>query len=62
VLTADLLEEISLFAAIPYAERAARGADVSGKWAWVELNYRPHASQAISFDFHRRHSAVSLDQ
>ena len=31
-----------------------------GEWAWVELNYRPHAYQAICFDFHRRHSAVSV--
>ncbi len=23
------------------------GADVSDQWAWVELNYRPHAYQAI---------------
>jgi hypothetical protein len=30
----------------------------SGEWAWVELNYRPHAYQAIPNDLHRRHFAV----
>jgi hypothetical protein len=35
------------------------GAESSDSWAWVELNYRPHAYQAIRSGFHRRHFAVS---
>ena len=29
---------------------AIRGAIISDLWAWVELNYRPHAYQAGSYE------------
>ena len=43
----------------PRDHRSDGGAAISDEWAWVELNYRPHAYQAIRSAFRRRHSAVN---
>jgi hypothetical protein len=34
--------------AAPHQQGSASGADASDEWAWVELNYRPHAYQACA--------------
>ena len=34
----------------PLKDVSSNGAVSSGLWAWVELNYRPHAYQAASYE------------
>jgi hypothetical protein len=42
----------------PRAPNCPPGDEIA-KWAWVELNYRPHAYQAIRSGLFFRHLAVS---
>jgi hypothetical protein len=39
--------------ATPRAENHSRAAEIA-EWAWVELNYRPHAYQAPKASAHQR--------
>jgi len=34
----------------PLKDVSSSGAIISDSWAWVELNYRPHAYQAASYE------------
>jgi len=38
-------------AATPLTDVSESGAISSDLWAWVELNYRPHAYQATSYEY-----------
>jgi hypothetical protein len=41
----------------PRDHRSDHGAERPDEWAWVELNYRPHAYQPPKIDADRRPSA-----
>jgi hypothetical protein len=43
----------------PRDHASDHGAGISDEWAWVELNYRPHAYQATRSGFYPRHFSVS---
>jgi hypothetical protein len=43
----------------PHHHGSDSGAESSDEWAWVELNYRPHAYQATGLGLGRRHFAVN---
>ena len=44
----DTAVSASLSSEPPRDSATVSGADVSDEWAWVELNYRPHAYQACA--------------
>jgi hypothetical protein len=44
---------------MPHDHGCDSGAEASDSWAWVELNFRPHAYQALGSSCNLRHFAVT---
>jgi hypothetical protein len=44
----DTAESVASVTETPHDRESESGASVSDPWAWVELNYRPHAYQACA--------------